>query len=171
MIKNSKLFSFLLILPLFILILGGCGKSASEIAGEKAAEKNIENQTGGQANVDINNGSIKIEGSLGKIESGDNVKLPAYFPDDVYVIEGKIITAFSNQADKSITLSIDSTASIKEAFTIYQEKLKATGWLITGIMNYGDSANVIAEKDKRTASIFMNKSGDKISVVLVIAEK
>lgn len=170
MTKKIKFFRLLLILPIFILILSGCGKSVSKIVGEKAAEKIIENQTGGQAKVDINNGNVKVVSNEGNFETGSDVKLPADFPSDVYVIDGKIIAAMSNQANKGFTLSIDAAISLEEASSIYQEKLKADGWRITGTMNYGDSSSVVAGKDKRTASVFMSKSGDKTTIVLGVAE-
>ncbi|MFA6394232.1 MAG: hypothetical protein WCW25_05215 [Patescibacteria group bacterium] len=170
MVKKSKLFSLLLILPLATLILSGCGKSASELAGERAAEKSIENQLGGQADVDINNGNIKVESEQGNIETGDSVKLPDDFPSDVYVIDGKIIVATSNQAEKSFMLSIDATTGLEEAYSVYQEKFKAAGWQLTGTMNFGDSASVVAEKDKRAASIYLSRNGDKTNVVVGVAE-
>lgn len=171
MMKKIKFFSLLLVLPAFALILSGCGKSVSKITGEKAAEKILEKQMGGQANVDIDNGNVKVKSERGNIETGDNVKVPADFPSDVYVIDGKIITAISSPADKTFTISIDTDTSPEEASSVYQEKFKADGWKITGTMSYEGSSSVTAEKDTRTASVFMNKNGDKTNVVLGVMEK
>jgi len=169
--KKFKFLSLLLILPIFTLILSGCGKSVSQIVGEKATEKIIENQTGGKANVDINNGNVKVDTKEGSIETGANVKLPADFPSDVYVIEGSMVAAMSDQANKSFTISIEINKSLEEASTIYQTELKKQGWSITGTMNFGESSSVVAEKDNRTVSVYINKSNDKTTVVLGVATK
>jgi hypothetical protein len=164
--QKFKFLSLLLILPIFTLVLSGCGKSISQMAGEKAAEKIIENQTGGKANVDINNGNVKVNTKEGNIETGSNVKLPADFPSDVYVIDGNMVAAMSDQANKGFTISIEINKSLDEAFAIYQDEFKKQDWKITGTMNFGESASVAAEKDNRTASVFISKSDDKTTVIL-----
>lgn len=171
MAKKIKFFSLLLILPVFTLVLAGCGKSVSQIVGEKAAEKMIEGQTGGRTKVDIDNGNVKVETKEGNLETGSNVKLPADFPGDVYVIGGNIIAVMSDQANKSFTVSIEINKSLEEAAAIYQTELKKQGWNITGTMNFGDFSSVAAEKDDRTASVFISKNTDKTTVVLGVAEK
>ena len=164
--QKFKFLSLLLILPIFTLVLSGCGKSISQMAGEKAAEKIIENQTGGKANGDINNGNVKVNTKEGNIETGSNVKLPADFPSDVYVIDGNMVAAMSDQANKGFTISIEINKSLDEAFAIYQDEFKKQDWKITGTMNFGESASVAAEKDNRTASVFISKSDDKTTVIL-----
>ncbi len=171
MTRKIKFLSLLLILPIFTLVFTGCGKSVSQTVGEKAAEKIIENRMGGKANVDVDNGNVKINTAGGNLETGSNVKLPADFPSDVYIIDGNIVTAMSDQANKGFTISIEINKSLEEASSIYQAELKKQGWNITGTMNFGDSASVIAEKVNRTASVFISKSADKTTVVLGIATK
>ncbi|MFA5359519.1 MAG: hypothetical protein WC349_00960 [Patescibacteria group bacterium] len=164
--KKFKFLSLLLILPIFTLVLSGCGKSVSQMAGEKAAEKMIENQMGGKADIDVDGGNVKINTKEGSIEAGDDVKLPTDFPNDVYVIDGKIVAAMSDQANKGFTVSIEINKSLDEAFAIYQDEFKKQDWKITGTMNFGESASIAAEKDNRTASVFISKSDDKTTVIL-----
>lgn len=172
--KQTKKLKFFFLFPAMIILsvfLSGCGKSLSQKASEKAAEKLIETQSGGKADVDISKGNIKVETDEGKVESGEDVKLPADFPTDVYVIEGKIKSTISDQDNGGQTISIETDKSVAEISAIYQEKFKADGWKITGTMNFGDSATVAAEKDDRSASVIAGKSDNKTSIVITVGKK
>lgn len=171
MAKKIGFLGLVLFLSVFILILSGCGKGVSEMAGEKAAEKIIEDRIGGQANVDIDDGNVKIETKDGNFETGKNIKLPSDFPRDVYVIEDNLTSAMSNQADGGFTISLETDKNVEEVSSIYQNKLKGEGWKITGTMNYEDSSSVIAEKDDRVVSVFASKNADKTAVIIGIGKK
>ena len=169
--KQTKFYFLLPALFLAILTLAGCGKSISQKAGELAAEKIIETQSGGKANVDINGKNIKIETEQGKIESGENVKLPSDFPTDVYVIDGTIKVAVTGQNGEGQTVSIESDKSVAEVSAVYQEKLKSAGWKITGTMSFGEGATVVAEKDNRSVSVIIGQSNNKTTVTIGVAKK
>jgi len=169
--KKNKFYFLLPVLALAILTLAGCGKSISQKASELAAEKMIEAQSGGKANADINGNNVKVETEQGKFESGENVKLPSDFPTDVYIIDGTIKVAVTGQAGESQTVSIETDKSVEEASAAYQEKLKSAGWKITGTMNFGGSATVVAEKDNRSVSVVIGRSDDKTTVTVGVAEK
>lgn len=153
------------------MVLTGCGKTITQQTTEKALENAIEKQSGGQAKVDINKDSYKVESKDGNIEVGQNVKLPADFPKDVYVIDGNIISAFSEPTKENFTVSIEINKSLSEAAEIYQEKLKADGWVVTGNMSFGDTTSVITEKNGRTATVMISKSNDKTTVVISTGKK
>ena len=166
--QKVKFYFFLSSAVILSLSLTGasCGKKISQKASEKTTEKIIEKQIGGKADVDIDKGNVKVETKEGKMEAGENVKLPSDFPKDIYVIEGTIKVAVSDQARESRTISIETDKSMDEVYSLYQEKLKSDGWKITGTMAYGDVSNVVAEKDNRTASVVISKSGNKTTVTL-----
>lgn len=161
-----KFYSLLSLAVILSLFLAGCGKSITQRASEKAAEKIIEKQTGGKADVDVDKGNVKIETEEGKMEAGENIKLPSDFPKDIYVIEGTIKAAIYDQARGGQTISIETDKSMDEVYSLYQEKLKSDGWKITGTMAYGDVSSVVAEKDNRTASVIISKSDNKTTVTL-----
>lgn len=159
------------VLAMAVLVLAGCGKSISQKASEKAAEKMIEAQSGGKADVDISGKNVKVETEQGKMETGENVKMPPDFPKDIYVIDGTIKVAISDQASGGQTISIETNKTVSEISSTYQEKLKSDGWKITGTMNFGDSASVMAEKDSRTVSIIVGKTDDKTTVTISVGKK
>lgn len=168
---TKKVYFLLPVLSLMILTLTGCGKSLSRKASETAAEKIIEAQSGGKANVDFNGNNVKVETEQGKFEAGENVKLPSNFPDDVYIIDGNIKAVISDQSSQGQSISIEINKSAEEASAIYQEKLASAGWKIIGTMNFGGGATVIAEKDNRTVSVTINTSDDKTIVTISVAKK
>jgi methionine-rich copper-binding protein CopC len=169
--QRIKIYGLLPVLAMLAIILSGCGKTITQTTSEKAAEKIIEKQTGGQANVDVNQGNVKVESKDGKIEVGQNVKLPADFPKDVYVIDGNIVSAFSEPTKASYTVSIQTEKNPSEAAAVYQEKLSADGWKITGNMNFGGTFSVVAEKDDRTATAMASASDNKTTVIINTGKK
>lgn len=169
--QNIKFYFLFPAVITLALVLSGCGKSVSEKVGEKAAEKLLEAQSGGKADVDLSGGNIKVETDEGKMESGEDVKLPADFPSDVYVIDGKIKSTIADQGSEGYTISIETDKSIGDVSAVYQEKFKADGWKITGTMNFGDSATVAAEKDDRTASVILGQTDGKTNVIITVGKK
>lgn len=169
--KKIKFYFLLPVLTLAILTLAGCGKSISQKAGELTAEKMIEAQSGGKANVDIDRNNVKIETEQGKFESGENVKLPSNFPADIYIIDGTIKVAVTDQAGEGQTVSIETDKSVEEVSALYQEKLKSFGWEIAGTMNFGESATIVAEKDNRSVSVVVIRSDDKTTVSITVTKK
>ena len=166
---NIKSLGLIAVIAISPLVLTGCGKSVSQIVGEKVAEKVIENSSGGKANVDVNSGNVKVETDQGKFETGDNVKLPSDFPKDIYVVEGSVKAAITDQSSGSFTVSIETDKSVSDVATLYQDKLKADSWKITGTMNFGETSSVVAEKDDRTVSVMASKSGSDSKTAVVIS--
>jgi len=169
--QKLKLYGLLVMLPAMAITLAGCGKSVSQMIGEKVAQTAINSQTGGKANVDLSNNNVKVNSKEGSYEAGDNVKLPDGFPSDVYVIPGKIGSAITSASSAGFTISITTDKSVEEAAAAYQDKFKADGWKITGTMNFGESSSVVAEKDNRTASVIISKGDNNTSVVLSTGNK
>lgn len=161
------------LLPLLgVLALAGCGPSVSEKVGQEIAEKAIESSTGGQADVDINaDGGATIETAEGKFQSGDDLSLPSDWPSDVYVIDGKVKAVIAGKEGSGTTISIEADGAIKDIAATYKNELESDGWKISGTMDFGTSASVIAEKDDRNVSVMIGEGDEKTSVVLSISKQ
>lgn len=145
----------------------GCGKKASENAAEKALEK----ATNGQADVDLNNNTVRINTNTGSWEAGDNVSLPTNFPSDIYVVDGKINTAITSTETNGYTVSIESTQSVADLQALYDRELRADGWEITFTMASGGSATLGGTKGQRTVSVGINPGDEgKTNVVITTFE-
>lgn len=80
------------------LTLTACGEAA-----ERAAEEGIERaaeQDGQDVEVDLDeDGGVKVEGSDGTFEVGEDVALPDDFPAEVPLLDGQLISASSTPAE------------------------------------------------------------------------
>jgi ABC-type phosphate transport system ATPase subunit len=167
---NRKQF-VILVISSVVLVGAGCGKSASQYATERTAEKLIEKQTGGKVNIDTSNNTVKYQTKEGTFQSGDNVQIPANFPKDIYIAEGKVVSAISNNENDIHSISIQSSEKASDLAKKYEEKFKADGWKITGSMNFGDTFSVIAEKDSRQVSVMIGKTDKETTVVISVGKK
>lgn len=147
---------------LLAMTLSGCGKKTLT---EKSMEKVLEDSMGGQANVEVDNDSIKIETNQGTMEVSSNGELPENWPDDIYVTAGDITSASSH--DNGIfNLSIETDESVSDMQAKYEEELKASGWGINMTFAIEDSVLIGAEKDDRSVSITIGVDDEKTLIVI-----
>ncbi|PIS42246.1 MAG: hypothetical protein COT24_04245 [Candidatus Kerfeldbacteria bacterium CG08_land_8_20_14_0_20_40_16] len=163
MFKKVTLIAMFLALFLLISGFGGCGKKAAE----KATEKAIETVTNGQADVDVSDNTVTINTNTGSYQAGGNVDLPSDFPDDVYVVDGNITAAITSVENNGYTVSIETTQSVNDLATLYEQKLKDEGWTITLTMAYEGTASVGGEKDNRMVSVGMNPNEEGKTIVVI----
>ncbi|MFZ2975515.1 MAG: hypothetical protein WA055_02720 [Candidatus Moraniibacteriota bacterium] len=148
------------------LTLSGCGlgEMAQKKAGEKIIEKAIESQTGGK--VDINSGKNTMdittnEGNVSVSNDGDG-KLPANFPNDIFIFSDAKITVSTSNAAQPGSFSVSySTASATQdtAFEKYKTEMTGSGWVKETEMNFGveQGAMLTFKKDNRKVSIMIGK--------------
>lgn len=163
---NKK--SFYVIPIALVIVVGLTGLSCGKTATEKAAEKEIETATNGQADVDVSNNTVNVTTNQGSWQAGENVSLPTGFPDDVYVVDGNITAAFTTNETNGYTVSIETTQSVNDLQTLYDTELKADGWNITFSMAASGSATLGGQKDNRTVSVGIS-SGDEGKNMVVIS--
>jgi hypothetical protein len=141
------------------LVVSGC-KSTSEKAAEKAWEK----ATNGAADVDLDNNSVTINTNGGSYQAGENVTLPSNFPSDVYVIDGTLKAAMTQQTGNSFIVSVETSKSISQAKTVYEKEIVDDGWTITTNMTYGGTVTLMAEKSNRTLGVGVTEVDGKTTV-------
>lgn len=156
---------FILTLSLLMvtgLLTTGCGQKTLT---EKTIEKSMEKSLGGNADVDIDNNSLKMETDEGIIQVGENSELPADWPDDIYVTSGEITSSASHQ-DGTFNVSLTTNKSVSEVKTKYENELVSADWNITMTMSIDNSVIMGAEKDDRTLSISIAEDDGKTTVVI-----
>jgi hypothetical protein len=144
-------------------IVSGCTSSSEKVA-EKVTEKAIEKATNGAADVDLDNNSVTINANGGSYQAGDDVKLPDSFPSDIYVISGTIKAAMTQQTNDSFIVSIETSKSVTEAKTAYEQEIADNGWTITTNMLYSGAVTLMAEKSNRTLGIGISELDGKTTV-------
>ncbi len=123
--------------------LVGCG-AAAEKAAEEATERAIEDQTGGSAEVDLDDGSISVEGEDGGFEAGAG-QVPDEWPDDVPLPDSLAVSGglFSSSAGQDIvTVSGSSDLTADEVVDEFRELLP--GWEVEADGSQASSGGTFA---------------------------
>lgn len=119
-----------------LFLTTGClGQQIAErITGEaieKAIEKGIEEDSGGEVDVDISEGEISIKTDEGEVTFGEGTELPDGFPGVVPVYpDMNIITAWkaTEEGKENFSISASTSDTGEKVFDWY--KAKMSGWEI-----------------------------------------
>lgn len=111
-----------------ILVGGGCFNAETETA----IEREIESETGGSADVDVEDDAITYtdEETGATVRTGSDISLPSDFPTDFFVYDGDIsIISAANVPNEGVSLMFSSQDSLSEVVAWYEGELTADGWV------------------------------------------
>ena len=157
----------ILTIALTTCALVACGKSPSE----RAAEAAIEASTGNKADVDAKDGTVTLKTDEGemKMSGGEDAKLPASFPKDVYLPKDYVVES-SMEMPNALVLSLDTKGKIDALADDAGKQMAKQGWKQSFAMqNSADSNMTVYEKENRTATVSFSTEGDKVKLGLQIA--
>lgn len=165
-----------------LLLFGGCGE-ASDKAAETAAEKAIESQSGGDVDVDVDNGEVKVETEDGTYESdGDgNVRietedgtftggsgLPDDWPEDIPMPDG-VEVVYGSSSPEGATVTVTGSGSVDELMADFEDAL--SDWTAedeTTMETGGDTFRSARFVDgEREVSVSVSNSGGEATAALV----
>ncbi|MFZ5766108.1 MAG: hypothetical protein ACOY4H_11010 [Thermodesulfobacteriota bacterium] len=151
----------------FLLFFTGCGNQAEE----KAVEKQIEKETGGKADVDIQDKGMKItgetEGEKYSVTTGQATEIPANFPADVPLYQpGTPVSAVEVNGGHSVTLA--TADPVDRVAASYKEQMPARGWKEEASMNMGDQTMLIYTKEGKNAHIAVTPTDGKTHVTVTV---
>jgi hypothetical protein len=153
-----------------LMAAGGCRKASERIA-EKMAEKAIEKNGGGKANVDISDGKISVKTKEGEMvaTSGGSASIPSDFPKDVLVLKDAKLLATVKVPD-GFSVTMESKDAPENIVKKYAAEMKANGWTEQASVDMGSGTMISynKEKENRTTTVMVSK-GDKITQVVVTA--
>ena len=124
--KNQSRFLPLSLLSL-VFVGGGCFNSVAKTA----VERQIESDTGGSADVNVQGDSIAYtdKETGGKVSVGTDISLPANFPSDFPVYDGDLsIISAANVPGEGVSLMFTSQDSLSEIASWYEGTLTKDGW-------------------------------------------
>jgi len=151
-----------------LLIVAGCGGSADE----EAVEKKIEAATGGEAEVDLSEDAMEIEGKTEEGEYamsvGEKTEIPKDFPGDVFIYKPST-PAMSMKVPEGHSLTLITSDDRAKVTETYKEKMEADGWSEEGSMNMGGQMMLVYKKDGRVANIGIASVDDKTQITLTVA--
>lgn len=121
------------------MVASACADDVADKATEKSIEKTLEDQTGGDADVDIDGDKVKIETSDGTVEAGTG-NLPAGYPEDeVPLVDGEVVLGIAAEGGWQVTIKYDG--SPEDAIEAAGSALEAAGVAkdpdSTGLANSG----------------------------------
>lgn len=152
-----------------VTLLAGCESSV-----ENAMERELEEETGGDAEVDLNeDGGMRIESEEGTFTTGN--KMPEDWPSDVPVYAGAEVqyTATSNPVtgQAGTVLVLLSTDTQDEVVDFYKGALVGAGWVIEGSMKSGEMVVMGASKGNRQVSVMIAGVEGGTNITLGVAQK
>ena len=166
--RQLRIFAVALFAAVLVFALGACkGRTVSSRLGEKSVENMIEKATGGQAKVDLKDGTIKVKTAEGETEIGTSKTWPSDLPADVLKPEYANITGVvrSTQEEKKYwNISLEGTDAA--AFDKYADALKAAGWDIKMTTKTGDGGLFQAQKDKLAIVATFANAGKNVNLVV-----
>ncbi len=151
---------------LFLLIAAVAGTLVVAGCGKKVTVKTQNGDVDADFDVGTNSANINVNGST--LQTGDSIKLPSDWPNDVYVIDGTVKAAWSTP-NVSYSASLETTKSLNEAKSLYESKLSTDGWTITmtGAIDV-HSAAIIATKGTKSVQVSIGDADGPTVVILTV---
>lgn len=157
-------FKNVLALLIVIFMMPSC-KQAGEKTAEKMMEKTLEDATGGNSSVDIENNKITIEGDSMKavIETKANT-WPVQAPAEVPVFNiGKITHVTSSEYDDVKAWGILFEGVDINSIEKYQTQLKSAGFKTSKFI-MGDGGSLTGEKGKILVTVTIGDKQAHVSI-------
>jgi hypothetical protein len=105
----------------------------------------------------------KFEASI-----GDEVDIPAAFPEDVPIFPGSTPMASMSSADEGMIVTFKSGDEQQAIFDFYKDSLAEAGWEVLDDPMFGSKLSFDATKDSRKVSIIVagTKGDSRVSVIV-----
>lgn len=158
-----------LILPTFCLIalsLGGCG-----MVQEMIVEKVVEVGTGEKVDINTAQESVTIKSGDESIafSSGENVKIPAAFPNDIYVYNNAEVK-MAMDLPEGISVSFVTNESVAAVREKYEAEMARSGWSKEMSMDLNGQVIFGFQKQDRASQIMIYEDGQG-TLIQITAKK
>ena len=155
-----------------IVVIFGCGEKGEEKAAEKVMEKAIESNMGGNAEVDIEKNSLRIQTEEGEMTmtAGEAVKLPADFPKDIFLYRGADLN-MAMELPQATNLMFETKDSVSEVSQAYLDEMRKKGWAKEMSMDMGGRQMMVFTKDDRTANVSVASDEEMTQIALTVAQE
>ena len=156
-----------LILAVCVMLLPAC-KKMQENTADRLLEKAIEKQTGANASVDIANRSVKIKAKEGQLTfTAGEGKLPINFPADIFIDKDYKIQ-MNLQAEKGLSLVLESAKDLKTNMTLYKIKMKENGWSLSDESSVSGIGSITFKKKGRAVNMMFFGRDNKTEMNLMV---
>lgn len=148
------------------LALGACGE-AVENAAENAAENAIEDGSGGDVDIDVDDGEVKVENSDGSVVVGGG-ELPDGFPEDAVPLVGEVKsgTAVDTPDGTGWTIGTESSGNAEDVFAEALAELEGAGFTNQSTLG-GTSANLTSGEYGVVLNVSESGTGSVVAAYVV----
>lgn len=159
---------------LVLLLLPACGNAVEGLA-ENAVERAIENEVGGDADVQVDEDSVTIDTQDGSITAGSG-SVPDDFPSDIALVEGEVSFAQRIETADGIGWSVQVAAADGDAAAVAEQvraDLTAAGFTVDDqaqLPSADGGATVLAERADLSAFVLVSSDGQSTTVIYTINE-
>lgn len=159
------------ILALSTVALSACSWFGNG-AAEQAMEDRIKEETGQDADVQMDEDGMEVKTDDGTATFGGDV--PADWPSDVPVYEGAKVqyTASTNPANgrPGNMMVLQSTDASDDVYAFYQQALVDNGWTVESQANAAGANTLVAKKEGRTVSLLVTPVQDATAISIGIED-
>lgn len=149
---NKKALIIILVIIGIIIMMSVVSMFVLGWLGKKAVETVIETGTGGDVDIDTDDGTFSITSDEGdEITAGVN-ELPDNFPNDFPVYDDAVISYTSTSGD-DMYVYWTSDDKVDKVIDFYQSELDDNGWSITNTTTSSDLASYTIEGNDYEGSV------------------
>lgn len=152
---------------LALAFLPGCRK-----AEESASEAIIESASGGDVDVERDGDTTTIrsrdgEGEM-RVQAGMDLKLPADFPDDVYLPSKYSVNSVMDMGPVKM-IALSTPQAVPVLFAQAGSTMHAKGWKQLSAMQHASGNAMLAfQKDRREVALSFNQSRSATGTVMSV---
>ncbi len=161
---------------LSILVVGvagsfnaACGKKAADTASENVVETAIRT-SGGDADVSIEDETMKITTADGTMSMGEGAKLPADWPEDAPVYKGLQLT-MSLKSGNSSSVQGTTSDSMDKVVAFYKDAAEKGGWTEASAMTQPQMTMLNYTKENRNLSVMVTEQDSVTALTLSISSQ
>ena len=145
-----------------LISLTACG---GDDAAERAAEEQIEDAVDGDAEVDIDDGAVKVETTDGTVTVG--MDLPDGFPEEVELVEGTVMMAVANPEEGGWFVTLEAAAP-DTSFEDAKAALTGAGFTLDEEGTYGGASTAQLSNDTWQVTVSTAAAGAVSYVVAAL---
>ena len=155
-----------------IMVMFGCGEKSEEKAGEEVMEEVIESNMGGNAEVDIEENSFRIQTEEGEMTmtAGDSVQLPADFPKDIFIYRGADLNT-AMELPEGFNLMFQTKDDSSKVSEAYLAEMEEKGWSKEMTMDMGGQKMMVFKKGERMANVSIATDEGMTQITLTVAKE
>lgn len=153
------------------LLLAACGQKGVE----NAMERQIEQDTAGNADVDVKaDGSMEIQTDEGTATIGGGA-MPSGWPEDVKAYAGATVTYSASMnaqtGEPGMAVVLMSTDDVATVAAYYKKELAAAGWTMGESMEASGTSILSGTKDDRVVSLMITGAEGQTAITIAISEE